>query len=146
MSETNDHGPANHHPAFGISSQWIERVSIQSNICLGIRAGCMRMVMPGSMMCSARIKPRKWPAWPISGANLSMCLPRRVPPSPRRPSNGSHNCMAWRKRFGANHQKPALPCGRTRPNPSSMIWRSGFRLSFPKYPANRLWQRPFDMP
>jgi transposase len=50
------------------------------------------------------------------------------------------------KEVGANHQKPALPCGRPRPNPSSMIWRCGFRLNFPKYPANRLWQRPFDMP
>ena len=50
MSETNDHGPARapqahkqticpavldgHRPAFGISSQWIERVSTRSSTCL----------------------------------------------------------------------------------------------------------------
>ena len=55
MSETNDHGPARapqahkqticpavldgHRPAFGISSQWIERVSTRSSTCLVIKAG-----------------------------------------------------------------------------------------------------------
>ena len=31
-----------HRPAFGISSQWIERVSTRSSTCLVIKAGCMR--------------------------------------------------------------------------------------------------------
>ena len=93
MSETNDHGPARapqahkqticpavldgHRPAFGISSQWIERVSTRSSTCLVIKAGCMRMAMPVSTACSVKVKPRKWPAWPTSDASLSMCLPHK---------------------------------------------------------------------
>ena len=116
MSETNDHGPARapqahkqticpavldgHRPAFGISSQWIERVSTRSGTCLVIKAGCMRMAMPVSTACSVKVKPRKWPAWPTSDASLSMCLPHKVPPLPRRPSSGLRNCMVWKNRQG----------------------------------------------
>ena len=39
----------------------------------------------GFKACSVKVKPRKWPAWPTSDASLSMCLPHKVPPLPRRP-------------------------------------------------------------
>ena len=46
MSGMSGHGQANRRPAFGISSQWIEKASILLAISRAIKAGCMRMAMP----------------------------------------------------------------------------------------------------
>ena len=106
----------------------------------------IRMAMPVSTACSVKVKPRKWPAWPTSDASLSMCLPHKVPPLPRRPSSGLRNCMVWKNRQGANLPRPVLLCVKKMQSPSSMIWKNGCATNCPKYRANHLWQRPFDMP
>ena len=64
----------------------------------------------------------------------------------RRPSSGLRNCMVWKNRQGANLPRPVLLCVKKMQSPSSMIWKNGCATNCPKYRANHLWQRPFDMP
>ena len=63
-----------------------------------------------------------------------------------RPSSGLRNCMVWKNRQGANLPRPVLLCVKKMQSPSSMIWKNGCATNCPKYRANHLWQRPFDMP
>ena len=138
MSGMSDHGPANRRHALGISLRLIARVSIRLNTCQAIRAGCRPMDMPVSTVCLVKAKPRKWPAWPISGANLWMCLPRKVLPSPKKPSSELRNCMAWKNRQGANLPRPVSLCVKKMQSSSSMIWRYGCATNCPKYRVNHL--------
>ena len=146
VRDESDHGVDWPRPARGISLQWTEKASIPSATFPATRAGSMRMAMRASTVCLAQIKPMRWPAWHISGASLSMCSQLKVRPLPRRPSSASPSFMPSRKRPVVNARRDASPCARRRLNPSSMIWKHGCMPSFPRYPVNLHWPKPFAMP
>ena len=96
-------------PAFGISSQWIERVSTPVKHLSGYQgwvhadgyAGFNGVFGEGKateVACMAHIRTQ------VCG-----CVCRtRFRTLPRRPSSGLRNCMVWKNRQGANLPRPVL--------------------------------------
>ena len=54
--------------------------------------------------------------------------------------------IVWCGKTGKGPMRPVLLCVKKMQSPSSMIWKNGCATNCPKYRANHLWQRPFDMP
>lgn len=79
----------------------------------------------GTRNSTAITASRKWPAWPISGASSSMCIARKAPPSPKRPSCASANSTPSRRKHAVHRQTNGRRYERQRPNRSSMTCRTG---------------------